>query len=282
MSPVWKSAYLGMEQWTTWDHALQQTHSLLEVGGLLCKVLFRNITGQPVGDAESPLIISTWESDSTSTSARKRIWKSGDLMTDYPNPDSVRVFVDNVELKKTYNTKTITSNNEFYVEVQDNLVGYNDNVSIYLNRGYSTTGHTIGYSYTTRAKSIMDSNLQPIADTSSYRSLFGFTQFLDPQFTFREMSFPHCMMISFPPPLLNTVFANLGSSEQWQGRCWTLGDTPLHEFDVLYRVSDNRYFEIRDYEPNVIMYQGNWKLMTQSFTVTEISPTDTIRSFPLI
>lgn len=280
---IWKDFYLTTEQWTTWDHALDQHKQLLITGGLLCKVLFRNITGQAVGDTENPIPISTWDSDSTSSSPRKRIWKTGDLVSDYPNPDSVKVFIDNAELTRTYNTKTIMSNNEFYVEVQDDLVGYDDNVSIYLNRGYLTTGHTIGYSYTTRAKSIMDSNLQPNADTSSFRSLFGFTQFLDPSFTFREMSFPHCTMISFPqPPGFDTKFLNLGSSEIYQARCWTLGDTPLHEFDVLYRVSDNRYFEIKDWEPNVIMYKGVWKLMTQSFTVTEISPTDIIRQFVLV
>lgn len=280
---IWKDFYLTTDSWTTWDHTIQQTQQLLTQGGQLCKVLLRNITGQLIGDAESPIIVASWDLDSTSTSSRKRIWTSGDLMADYPNPDSVRVFVDSVELHKTYSTKTIMNDNEFYVEVQDSLVGYDDNVSIYLNRGYSPTGHTVGYSYSTRAKSISESDLQPIADTTSFRSLYGFTQYLDPVFTFRELPFPNCMVISFPPPPpFDTRFLPLGSSEQWQGRAWTLGSPlVLHEFDVIYRVYDGRYYEVQNIEYNPIFYQFKWVLLTQSFTLTEISPTDIIRQFPI-
>src|ERR1700693_229103 len=272
MSPMWKDFYLTTDSWTTFDHAISQTRQLLTQGGQLCKVLLRNITGQPVGDVENPIIISSWEPDTTSGQSRKRIWAAGDLIANYPNPDSVRVFVDNVELHKTFSTKTIMNDNEFYVEVQDNLVGYNDNVSIYLNRGYNHTGHTVGYSYNTRAKSINDSNLHPHDDTSSFRSLYGFTQYNDPEFTFREISFPNCMVISFPPPPpFDTRFLPLGSSEQWQGRAWTLGSPlVLHEFDIIYRVYDGRYYEVQNIEYNPIFYQFKWILLTQSFTLTEV------------
>lgn len=279
---IWKDFYLGTDQWTTWDHAIQQTTQLLVQGAIPCKILIRNITGQPVGDTENLINISMFDSDSTSTSPRKRIWTSGDLIDNYPNPDSVKVFVDGAELHRTYSTKTIMGNSEFYIEVQDGLVGYVDNVSIYLNRGFNPSGHTIGYTYTTRAKSILASNLQPIPDANSYRSPYGFIQYLDSKFTFRELPYPNCVLISFPPPIWDTRFQALGSSEQWQGRVWTTGTPVLHEFDVLYRINDQKYFEIRDWQPNPIFYQNNWVMLTQSFQVTEISPTDVIRQFPLI
>jgi hypothetical protein len=280
---IWKDFYLTTDSWTTWDHTIQQTQQLLTQGGQLVKVLVRNITGQPIGDAENPIIISTWEPDTTSGQARKRIWQGSDIIDDYPNPDSVRVFVDDVELHKTFSTVTIMNDNEFYVEVQDNLVGYDDNVSIYLNRGYNPSGHSIGYSYSTRAKSINDNTLHPISDTTNYRSLFGFTQYIDPAFTFRGLSYPNCTVISFPPPPpFDTKFLPLGSAEQWEGRAWTLG-SPLvfHEFDIIYRVYDGRYYEVKNIEYNPIFYQFKWILLTQSFTLAEVSPTDVARQFPL-
>jgi hypothetical protein len=284
MAPVWKDVYLGYEQWTTWSHVLDQHWQLLLTGGQICKVLIRNQTGTPVGDQENPIPISVWNSDSTSTSPRKRIWTSGDDETLYPNPDSVRVFVDSTELHRTYNYKTIQTNNEFYVEVQDKKLDYVDNVSIYLNKGYSTTGHAITYLYTARAKSINLFNQQPKQDQTNFRSLFGFTQYINPSYTFRNMSFPHSIAISFPPPPpLDTKFSGFGKAEQWQNRAWTLGDPLiLHEFDIIYRVSDQRWYELRDIEPNVIMYKGVWKVMTQSFTLTQVGPNDVIRQFPLI
>ncbi len=281
---IWKDFYLTTDSWTTWDMALQQTQQLLLQGGQLCKILIRNLTGQAFGDPDEPIVIATWDTDSTSTSSRKRIWETGDDVANYPNPDSVRVFVDSVELHKTYNTKTIMNNNEFYVEVQDNLVGYGDNVSIYLNRGFDPTGHTIGYSYTTRGKSINENTLQPVADPTSLRSLYGFTQYVDPQFSFRGTPYPNCLLISFPPPPpFDTRFLPLGSSEQWQGRAWCLG-SPLqvHEFDIIYRVYDQRYYEVQNIEYNPIFYNNQWVLLTQSFTLTQVSETDVIRQFTLL
>lgn len=281
---TWKDPWIGIDGWTGWNDSLQQTRQLLEVGGQICKILTRNVAGQAFGAVDEPIIIPSWDTDSTSTSPRKRIWKAGDAISDYPNPDSVRVFVDSVELHKTYSTQTIMNDNEFYVEVQDGLVGYEDNISIYLNRGYVTTGHSIGYTYTARAKSINDADLQPNSDTNTFRSLYGFTQYLNPDFCFRGLPFPNSMLISFPPPPpFDTRFLPLGSSEQWQGRAWTLGlPVVLHEFDIIYRVYDQRYYEVQNIEYNPIFYQGEWILLTQSFTLTQVAPNDVIRQFPIL
>lgn len=281
---VWSDTYQSFEGWTTWSHVLQQHQQLLYVGGQICKILSKNITGEPVGDPENPLQITSWDSDSTSSSPRKRIWATGDPTTLYPNPQSVRVFVDNTELTKTYNYKTITLNTEFYVEVQDNLVDYLDNVSIYLNRGFSTAAKEISYLYSTRAKSVNPFNLQPTQDTSSFRSLYSYTQYTDPKATFRGVAYPHTLLISFPPPpAFDTKFRNYGAGEEWINRVWTLG-TPYNfkEFDMVYRVSDGRWYEVQDIEPNYIFYQDAWTLLTQSFTLTELAQTDIVKQFPLL
>jgi hypothetical protein len=67
----------------------------------------------------------------------------------------------------------------------------------------------------------------------------------------------------------------------WQNRAWTLGDVQLHEFDILFRTSDSRYYEIRNHELNWFYYKGNWKLLTQSFELAQLRETDVIRQFPL-
>lgn len=282
--PTFKDTYLSFDSWTTWDHALSQHKQLLTTGGHLCKVLFKNQQGNPVGTEDSPIVITSWDSSgSVTTSAYKKVWKSTDSTALYVDPDSVKVWVDNTEIIKTYDSSSIMYDNEFYVRVANNLVDEADSVAIHFNPGYDVNGHTIEYLYTTRGKQVSIYNLQSGFDSTNYRSPYGYTQYLDTSAVFRGQSKPHTVLISFPPPpAFDTRFANLGIFEEWKARAWTVGDVVLHENDIIYRVHDNRWFEITDYEPNIITYKDAPKLLTQSFTLVQLGPNDVVKDFPLI
>lgn len=279
---IWKNTYHVIENWGGIDVVLSQHRQLLETGGFPCKVLFRNLTGQEIATPEDPIPISIWD-DSTSTSPRKKIWKDGDDVSQYPDPTTIKVYVDGNELTQTYNYETIQNDNEFYVEIQNNLIDYQDNVSIYLNRGFNVSGKDISYIYSTRGKNVSVYNLQPKDDELTYRSVYGFSQYVSSSSSFRGMSFPNTILISFPPPpAFDTKFFRFGRTEQWVNRAWALGDVQLHEFDALYRVSDGRWFTIRNWEPNYMFVTGAWRLLTQSFEVTQLAETSIERKFPLV
>ena len=203
-------------------------------------------------------------------------------MSLYPNPGTIRVFVDDAELTQTYNYETIQSDTEFYVEIQNNLVDYQDNVSIYLNRNFVVTGKSISYAYSTRGKNVSTYNLQVKEDTNTYRTPYGFTQYINVNSTFRGVKVPNTILVSYPPPpAFDTKFFRLGKTEMWQNRAWTLGDVQLHEFDILYRTSDSRWYEIRNIEYNWLFYKGVWKLLTQSFELVQLRENDIVRQLPL-
>lgn len=280
--PFWKPFYLTIESRKVVDYSLSQHQQLLETGGQLCKLLFRNLKGEDIGTVETPIPIVTWD-DSTSSSPRKIIWKEGDETVKYPDPNTIKVFVGGVELKQTYSYETVQNDDEFYVEIQQNLIDYDDNVSVYLNEDFDISGKAISYMYSTGNKNVSIYNLQPQDDAVMYRSGYGFTQYVNASSTFRGTSYPNTILISFPPPPgFDTKFYGFGKMEEWHGRAWTLGEPKLSEFDVVYRVSDQRWYEIKNWEPNYLHYKDEWKLLTQSFELTQLAQNDVIRKFPLI
>ena len=73
----------------------------------------------------------------------------------FPDVRSLRVWVDGIELTKTYDSTTIQTNNEFYVVAQVNIVDIVDNVAIYLKDGFDLAGKIVTFLYTTIAKNII-------------------------------------------------------------------------------------------------------------------------------
>jgi hypothetical protein len=123
-------------------------------------------------------------------------------------------------------------------------------------------------------------NLQSEQNTEDFRSQYGWTQYKNPLATFRGKIFPNTITVSFPiVPPFDTNFARSGRYEEWNSRGWAMGDVTLAERNILYRLDDQRYFELTNWEPNYFRYKDEWKLLTQSFDVTQISPTDCMRDF---
>jgi len=278
---IWKPFYSSIEGWTTIDHALQQHRQLLETGGRPCKLLIYNVEGNKVASVESPITITAWDTP-IGTSPRKKIWSAGDDVDNYPDPQGVRVYVDGVELTQTYDSSTISLDTEFYIKVVEDELSETDSVSIVLNSDFVTAGKTITYYYTTQSRKIDQNNMQSEQNTENFRSLYGWTQYKNPVSKFRGENVPNTLTVSFPvTPPFDTNYAQFGRAEEWQSRAWTMGDVVLAEKNILYRMDDERYFELKNWEPNYIKYKGEWKLLTQSFEVTQLSPTDCIRDFVL-
>lgn len=279
---LWAPNYINTDYWSSWQMASLQHAQLLETGGFLCKVLFKNQTGQEVGDLETPIPIVTWDT-SVAYHPCKKIWKAGDDILLYPEVESIRVFVDGTELNKTYSAETISANTEFYAVSQSNILGIDDNVAIYLNTNFVTTGKTITYLYTTRNKGVDIRNLQPRQDLIDYRTEYGFTQYTNTTATFRGKSYPHTIAVSFPiEPPLDTTYAPYGRTEIWQSRAWAMGTPKLHEFDILWRQDNGKYYEIKDWSPDIKPFRGEWKLFVQAFNVSELQKNDPITEFPFI
>ena len=285
--PLWSSYHKNIQGWTTVKHALAQHVQLLETGGFPCKILIRNLGGESIIPPEDPIVIAAWDSvGSTTTSPYKKIWVNGNDDYLYPDPDTIRVWVDGEELTRTYNEETITQNTEYYIVVTRDSVDVDDNVAIYLNVNFSVSGKEIAYSYNNKSKTVSVYNQQPEPNALQYRSAYGFTQYLNTTSKFRGVATPHTIPISFPPPpAFDTNFSLLGRTEEWQNRGWTLGTLSgfpqLHEFDLVYRVADQRWYEVKDWEPNMMEYKGKWEILTQSFTLTQLAEKDAMRGFQL-
>lgn len=287
MSPFWSPPYKNLDSWTNWNHTLLQHRQLLETSGFLCKVLFKKTSGDEVGNEVDPVLISTW--DATSPSPKKIIWQSGDDEDKFPDIRSIRVWVDGTELTKTYDATTIENDSEFYVVSQTNIIDVNDNVTIYLNNSFNVTGKVITYLYTTIAKNInVVENLHPSEYPNTFRTEFvnGFTQYINLSSKFRGISYPHTILISFPPNPFDTVYMGQGKWEMHVNTCWTMGDKvnypKLSEFDIIYRVDTKRWYEIKNYNPNYIFFKGASTLATQSFEVQQLADTDDIKNFNLL
>lgn len=279
---LWSPTFYNTDYWSSWEMASLQHAQLLETGGFLCKVLFKNQFGQEVGDLEDPIPIVVWDT-SVAYHPRKKIWEAGDDLILYPEVESIQVFVDGTELTRTYNAETISANTEFYVVVENNILDVDDSVSILFNTNFVTSGKTVTYLYTTRNKGVDIRNLQPRQDAVDYRTEYGFTQYTNTAATFRGVSYPHTIAVSFPiEPPLDTAYMPYGRTEVWQSKAWAMGTPKLHEFDVLYRLDNGKYYEIKNWSPDIKPYRGEWKTFVQAFDVIELVETDVIRQFPLV
>ena len=285
----WKSPHLSTNQggWTTVENSLLQHKQLLEVGGFPCKVLHRKIAADSIGDPVSPIDISSW--DELVPAPKKVIWTTSSEDYEFPDPRTVVIYVDGEELTQVYDSNNITSDSEFYIVSEVNLVGVNDNVAIYLNDGFDTTNKDVAYYYNNIAKGVNTvETSQPIDLPSTYRTEFvdGFTQYINPNSTFRGVTTPNTLLVSFPASQFDTVYMGQGRYEQIKSTCWTVGDRLdyplLKEYDILYRVDLDRWFEVRNYTPNYMQFGGNVILLTQIFEAAEISPHDTIKTFELL
>ena len=69
----WKPCYFTIEHRTVIENSTSQHQQLLDFGGQLCKVLFKNKFGMEVGLPETPITVVSW--DTTSSSPRKIVWK---------------------------------------------------------------------------------------------------------------------------------------------------------------------------------------------------------------
>lgn len=285
----WKQPYLSIDKggWTTLDQSLVQHIQLLEVSGFPCKVLSKKTKGDEIGNEVDPILISTW--DATSPAPKKIIWLSGNDEVDFPDVRSIRVWVDGTELSKTYDATTIQTSNEFYVVSQVNIVDTTDNIAIYLKNGFDITGKVVTYLYTTISKNInVVENLHPSDYPNTFRTEFqnGFTQYVNPNSKFRGKSYPNTILITFPVNPVETVYIGGGKYQQQAALCWTMGDRigypALHEFDIIYRIDTQEWYEIKTYNPNYFYFNNQSALITQSFDIAMISPTDVIRSFPLL
>ena len=285
----WVAPYKSIDKggWTTLDQSLSQHKQLLEVSGFPCKVLFKKTRGEEVGNEVEPIIISTW--NATSPAPKKIIWQIGNDEDAFPDTRSVRVWVDDTELTKTYDSTTIETNNEFYVVSQINIVDTTDNVAIYLKNGFDLTGKVITFLYTTIAKNInVVENLHPSDYPNTFRTEFvnGVTQYVNPSSKFRGRSYPNTILITFPVNPFETVYIGGGKYQQQEATCWTMGDRigypKLNEFDIIYRTDTQEWYEIKTYNPNYLYFNHQSILATQSFTTALISPTDSVREFALL
>ena len=286
---LWKSPWLVLDakNYGGVEQALLQHKQLLEVSGFPCKVLFKKTRGEEVGNEVEPIVVATW--DDTSPAPKKIIWQAGNDEVDFPDTRSVRVWVDGIELVKTYDASTIQTDNEFYIVADVNIVGIDDNVALYLNDGFDLTGKVVTYLYTTIAKNInVAENLHPSDYPNTFRTEFqnGFTQYVNPISKFRGRSYPNTILITFPVNPFETVYIGGGKYQQQEAMCWTMGDRigypTLHEFDIIYRTDTQEWYEIKTYNPNYIYLNHQSILATQSFTTALISPTDSIRGFNLL
>lgn len=277
----WKPVYTSIEGWGVITNSLNQHQQLLDFGGQLCKVLFKNRQGVEIGVLEAPIPVISW--DTTSTSPRKIIWKDGDDKALYPDPNHLKILVDGVELSQTFSSETIRSNSEFYVDIIHNSIDSPDYVAFYLNPGFNISGKNISYYYETIGRNVVLQTMQPKEDADNYRTQYGYTQYASATSSFRGNIVPNTILVSFPPnPALDTRYMNTGAQEEWRNRTWTIGDVILHENDIIYRVSDSRWYEIVNWEPNWLFYKTSWKLLTQSFDVVQLGPNDITKQFPII
>lgn len=289
---VWKSLNTSLENWTTIGHALSQHRHLLEVGGHPCKVLIKNFNGEKVGTENTPIPVTafdtsidiTGDDDITRTFPGKVLWTFGDDVRLFPDIRSIKTTVDNINLDESFDGTTMSGDTEFFIVHNRNLVDTPDSISIYFNENFDLSGKEVTYYYTTLTPGVDMATLQPKDVEGTYRSLHGYTQYLDPTATHKGVSYPHSLLMSFPvTPPFDTTYSPFGSNEQWLSRAWTLGsEVQLHNGDIIYRASDDKWFEVIDYEPNLFFYKGEWKLLTQSFGVTHLGPNDVLRSYPLI
>ena len=285
----WKQPHVSTDQggWTTIDHSLLQHKQLLEVGGFPCKVLFRKTEADSIGDPVSPIDIGVW--DEVSPAPKKVIWTTSSETYEFPDPRTVVVYVDGEELTQVYDANNITSDEEFYVVSEVNLIGVDDNVAIYLNESFDVVGKDISFYYKNIAKGVNTvETSQPIDLPGTYRTEFidGFTQYVNPNSTFRGVVTPNTLLVSFPTSQFDTIYMGQGKYEQHNSTCWTVGDRLnypiIKEYDILYREDLNRWYEVVNYNPNYMKYGSEVILLTQVFEAREISPHDTIKTFNLL
>ena len=285
----WKQPHLSTDQggWTTVDRSLTQHFQLLEVGGFPCKVLHKKTEADSIGDPVSPIDIVSW--DELVPAPKKVIWTISSEDYEFPDPRTVVIYVDGEELTQVYDSNNITSDSEFYIVSEVNLVGVDDNVAIYLNDGFDTIGKDISFYYKNIAKGVNTvETSQPIDLPSTYRTEFidGFTQYINPNSKFRGVTKPNTLLVSFPTSQFDTIYMGQGRYEQHNSTCWTVGDRLnyplLKEFDILYREDLARWYEIVNYNPNYMQFGDDMILLTQVFEAREISPHDTIKTFNLL
>ena len=285
----WKQPHLSIDQggWTTVDHSLLQHKQLLEVGGFPCKVLHKKIVADSIGDPVSPIDIGSW--DELVPAPKKIIWTASSEDYEFPDPRTVVIYVDGEELTQVYDSNNITSDSEFYIVSEVNIIGIDDNVAIHLNDGFDTVDKDIAYHYNNIAKGVnVVETSQPVDLPSTYRTEFidGFTQYINPNSKFRGVITPNTLLVSFPTSQFDTVYLGQGRSEQIKSTCWTVGDRLdyplLKEYDILYRVDLARWFEVINYSPNYMKFGDDVILLTQVFEAREISPYDTIKTFELL
>ena len=285
----WKSPHLNLDEngWAKIDFSLVQHKELLEIGGFPCKVLFKKTEADSIGDPVSPIDISAW--DEVLPAPKKTIWTISSEDYEFPDPRTIVIYVDGEELIQVYDSDNITSDTEFYVVSQVNILGIDDNVAIYLNDGFDIIGKDISFYYKNIAKGVNTvETSQPVDLPSTYRTEFidGFTQYINPNSKFRNVTTPNTLLVSFPTSQFDTIYAGQGRYEQIKSTCWTVGDRLnyplLKEYDILYRVDLGRWFEIRNYSPNYMQFGDSVILLTQVFEAAEISPFDTIKTFELL
>lgn len=286
--PHWKQPYLSTDKggWTTVTHTLSQHQNLLEMSGFPCKVLIKQTIGDEIGNAVTPIDIPTW--DVTTPAPKKVIWTDGDDESIFPDTRSFIVWLDGEELTQVYSAANISSDTEFYVKSEINILGVNDNISLYLNTGLDVAGAVVSYMCTSIAKNInILEHSQPSDYANTYRTEYyeGFTQYTNPAAKFRDVSVPHTIPISFPATPFDTVYMGQGKFETHVNTCWTMsgevGFPALKEFDVIYRPDLDNWYVIKNYSPNYIPYNGEMILATQNFEVAQISPYDSIKDFDL-
>ena len=285
--PHWKKPYLNLNNWSKIDFALSQHRQLLEISGFPCKILFRKTIADSIGNEVYPIDVMLW--DEESPAPKKIIWDSSSEEYEFPDTRSIKVFLDGTELTQVYSHDNITSDSEFYVISQLNLLGVDDNVSLYLNDGLDVAGRTIEYFYDAISKGVnVTETVQPVDLPNTFRTQYvdGFTQYVNPNSVFRNVATPNTLSVSFPATPFDTVYKGQGRYEQQINTCWTVGDRLdyplLKEFDILYRTDLDKWYEIRNYSPNYLPYNGTVILATQQFETAELSPDDPIKDFVLV
>lgn len=258
--PFWTRPWDVMQANKSPQFTIIQNHNFLELGGEPCYLLQRKQEGESVTGTK----LFPFEYDGDLHRFYVTVWSPSDGDANYPDPRHFSLSVDtgsgSTEWTQVQDSAVFTAGNlEYYLYYRRNYMDEEQNtlpdtVRAYLNTPPfpGTSTDTVSWNFSTICACWDLNSFQPtIAECPTCHSnAYGWEQYLDPNFTYRNRNFPHGVLLAFPSFQLDLRLDDRGFVEEGRRDYWTSPPpySPLiYEHDVIVVPSRNRRLEVQNY-----------------------------------
>jgi len=206
--PFWTRPWDVLQAYKGVQIVVVQNHNLLELGGEPCYLLQRKKVGETVTGAKT----YPFEFDADNMRYYAQVWAPADGDGNFPDPRNFELQVDLGSGSETWTQRfdddnLVLAEKEYYLIVSKDAmdeegVASPDGVWVYLNTPPFTggSGVRVSWTFTTICKCWDLHSYQPtLGNCPTCRSAeYGWDQYLNPNFTYRNRKYPHGFLLAFP------------------------------------------------------------------------------------